>query len=97
MKFFRQQCLQILGQLYSRSTGVHSLTNQHSADQLLLELARCEDQLKLWLSSSAENAEWFAKDPVSAMRAAEVGLPEDLLQEFALVLGSLKEKLTDAA
>ncbi|HXA86453.1 MAG TPA: hypothetical protein VNZ47_15330 [Candidatus Dormibacteraeota bacterium] len=53
--------------------------------------------MKLWLSSSAENAEWFAKDPVSAMRAAELGLPEDLLQEFALVLGSLKEKLTDAA
>jgi len=96
MKFFRQQCLQILGQFYSRSTGVHFLTNQRGADQLLLELARCEDQLKLWLNSSA-NAEWFAKDPVSAMRAAELGLPEDLLQEFALVLGSLKEKLTDAA
>jgi len=72
------------------------LTNQRGADQLLLELARCEDQLKLWLNSSA-NAEWFAKDPVRAMRAAELGLPEDLLQEFALVLGSLKEKLTDAA
>jgi hypothetical protein len=73
------------------------VTNPRGADQLLLELARCEDQLKVWLSSSAENAECFAKDPVRAMRAAHLGLPEDLLQELALVLGSLKEKLTDAA
>jgi hypothetical protein len=76
---------------------VHWVTNLCGADPLLLELARCENQLKLWLSSSAENAEWFAKDPVSAMRAAELGLPEDILQELALVLGLLKEKLTDAA
>jgi hypothetical protein len=76
---------------------VHWVTNPRGADPLLLELARCENQLKLWLSSSAENAEWFAKDPVSAMRAAELGLPEDILQELALVLGLLKEKLTDAA
>ena len=73
------------------------MTNPRGADPLLLELARCEHQLKLWLISSAANAEWFATDPVSAMRAAELGLPEDILQEFALVLGSLKEKLTDAA
>jgi flagellar motor switch/type III secretory pathway protein FliN len=73
------------------------LTNQIGADQLLLELARCEHQLKLWLSRSAANAERFATDPVSAMRAAELGLPEDILQELALVLGSLKEKLADAA
>jgi hypothetical protein len=71
------------------------LANQ--LDQLLLELARCEDQLKLWLLSSAVNTRWFAKDPISAMRAAELGLPEDLLQELALVLGSLKQKLTNAA
>ena len=73
------------------------MTNPRGADPLLLELARCENQLKLWLSSSAGNMEWFAKDPVSAMRAAELALPEDILQELALVLGSLKDKLTDAA
>ncbi|HEV7676430.1 MAG TPA: hypothetical protein VGQ12_18005 [Candidatus Angelobacter sp.] len=73
------------------------MTNPRGADPLLLELARCENQLKLWLSNSAGNTEWFAKDPVSAMRAAELGLPEDILHDLALVLGSLKDKLTDAA
>ena len=97
MKFFWRECLQILGHLYSRSKGVHCLTNQRGADELLLQLARCEDQLKLWINSSAANAERFAEDPVSAMRAAQLGVPENLLQELALVLGSLKEKLTDAA
>jgi hypothetical protein len=67
-----------------------------SPDRLLIELASCEDQLKLWLSSSAANAEWFAKDPVSAMRAAKLGLQEDLLCELAMVIGTLMGKLAAA-
>ena len=67
---------------------------QVSSDRLLLELESCEAKLGAWIRSSAVNAEMFAKDPVAAMRAANLGLPEDVLQELAQVIESLSKKLS---
>jgi hypothetical protein len=50
---------------------------QIGSDRLLLELASCEAKLNAWIRSSAANAEMFSKDPVGAMRAANLGLPEE--------------------
>ena len=77
--------------------GVHCLNARIGSDRVLLELERCEDQLRIWLNSSAANAEWFAKDPVGALRAARLGLQEDVLRELALVIRALTKKLAATA
>jgi len=73
------------------------LQTQLPTDRLLLELAKCENQLKLWLCVSPENAVLFAKDPVGALRAADLGLEEDTLQELNLLLSAIAEKVLAAA
>ena len=70
---------------------------QNGADELLLELASCEGKLNAWMRTSALNAELFAKDPVAAMRAANLGIPEDVLEDLAMVIESISKKLNDAA
>ena len=45
-------------------------------DSLLRALFECEERLHDWLETSTHNAIWFAKDPVGAMRAANVGLDD---------------------
>jgi hypothetical protein len=70
---------------------------QTGTDRLLLELASCEAKLNAWIRSSAVNAELFSKDPVAAMRAANLGLPEDVLEELASVIASLAKKLSAIA
>jgi hypothetical protein len=77
--------------------GVTCLKAQIGSDQLLLELANCEGKLNAWISTSAVNAESFAKDPVAAMRIANLGLPEDVLEDLAMVIESISRKLSDAA
>jgi hypothetical protein len=73
------------------------LKAQIGSDQLLFELANCEGKLNAWIRSSAVNAELFAKDPVSAMRAANLGIQGDVLEELAIVIESISKKLHDAA
>jgi hypothetical protein len=70
---------------------------QIGTDRLLLELASCEAKLNAWIRSSAVNAELFSKDPVAAMRAANLGLPEDVLEDLASVIESLAKKLSATA
>lgn len=70
---------------------------QNGSDVLLLELANCEGKLNAWIRASAVNAELFAKDPVSAMRAANLGIQEDVLEDLAIVIESISKKLHDAA
>jgi hypothetical protein len=76
---------------------VHRLNARIVSDQLLRELAKCEDKLDVWLRSSPANAELFAKDPVRAMRAARLGLHDDVFNDLALVIGSLAQKLAATA
>jgi hypothetical protein len=77
--------------------GVTCLKAQIGSDQLLLELANCEGKLNAWIGTSAVNAESFAKDPVAAMRIANLGIPEDVLEDLAMVIESISRKLSDAA
>jgi hypothetical protein len=70
---------------------------QVGTDRLLLELADCEAKLNAWIRSSSVNAELFSKDPVGAMRAANLGLPDDVLEDLASVIESLSRKLSATA
>lgn len=67
-----------------------------SSDRLIQELKKCEPQLQTWLEASAVNALWFLVDPVDALRAANLGLPEDLLAELETTIKTLEEKLGHA-
>lgn len=62
-------------------------------DLLLAELYACEEQLHAWLDRSEENAAFFAADPVSAMRAANIGMADEALQELASVVAGIQCKL----
>jgi hypothetical protein len=67
----------------AQSSDVRGSGAQICSDQLLLELADCEGKLNAWIRTSSVNAELFAKDPVAAMRAANLGIPEDVLEDLA--------------
>jgi hypothetical protein len=62
-------------------------------DRLLDRLDKVERQLQLWIKSSKENAEWFRRDPLAAMRAAGLDLEDDIMLELELITGSIAKKL----
>lgn len=66
-------------------------------DWLLLELRKHEDQLRAWLDFSEANAVLFVKNPAAALRAANLGMSEEAIEEFEEVLRSLESKLGSVA
>jgi hypothetical protein len=71
----------------------HMTASSDEPDRLVQELQRCETDLQKWLQQSTVNSLWFAVDPVDAMRAAGLGIPEELLAEMAQTLISVRDKL----
>lgn len=65
----------------------------HEGDQLLQELNRHEAQLNEWLNRSPENAILFIEDPVTALRAANLGIAESVLREFEDTMNKIVQKL----
>ncbi len=61
--------------------------------RLAQELARTEPMLMRWLQRSELNMRWFRKDPVAAIRAASLGLEEDILRELEDITSTLVRKL----
>jgi hypothetical protein len=60
---------------------------------LLNELTAREPQLNQWLERSAMNARWFRKDPIAALRAANIGFNESMLRELETITASIAERL----
>ena len=60
---------------------------------LSTELTSREPLLTQWLERSAMNARWFRKDPIAALRAANIGIDEALLRELESVATALAAKL----
>ncbi len=58
-----------------------------------MELGQKERELDLWLKSSESNASLFRKDPVSAIRAANLGIGEEALKELETVTAAILHKL----
>jgi len=70
--------------------------SRESVEGLLQELARKEQQLIEWIQTSERNTQWFAKDPMSAIRAADLGLDEHILQQLEIITASIAKKLRRA-
>lgn len=49
--------------------------------QLLLELRKHQDKLRAWVDLSEANTLLFVQDPAAALRAADLGVSEDLIAE----------------
>jgi hypothetical protein len=60
---------------------------------LLNELTAREPQLNQWLERSAMNARWFRKDPIAALRAANIGFNDSMLKELETITASIAERL----
>jgi hypothetical protein len=62
-------------------------------DRLLDQLDKVERQLQQWISNSPENAEWFRRDPLTAMRAAGLNLEDDIMLELEMITNTIAKKL----
>lgn len=65
----------------------------HKGDRMLEELDRHESRLNTWLNSSPANAMMFVEDPVAALRAANLGIPESVLGELQETMNGIVQKL----
>ncbi|MGE5325029.1 MAG: hypothetical protein ACM3SW_19330 [Actinomycetota bacterium] len=71
------------------------LSRKH-VDHLLQELSAREDDLLQWIRSSERNTRWFATDPMGAIRAANLGIDEQVLYQLELITRSIAKKLRDS-
>ena len=62
-------------------------------DRLLDQLDKVERQLQKWTNSSPENAAWFRRDPLSAMRAAGLNIDDDIMLELELITKAIAKKM----
>lgn len=62
-------------------------------DRLLAQLGKVEQQLQQWIALSPENADWFKRDPLGAMRAAGLNIEDDILLELELITKAIAKKL----
>jgi hypothetical protein len=62
-------------------------------DRLLDQLGKVERQLQQWTSSKPENAEWFRRDPLAAMRAAGLNMEDDIMLELEIITKAIAKKL----
>jgi hypothetical protein len=62
-------------------------------DQLLCALRKSEDRLHEWIHRSEGNARWFGRDPIAAMRAAELGIDPGLMNELESITTAIQGKL----
>ena len=62
-------------------------------DRLLEHLDKVERQLQHWIKSSKENAAWFQRDPLAAMRAAGLNMEDDIMLELEMITSSIAKKL----
>ena len=65
----------------------------HQNDRLLQALTLHEPELNRWLNSAPANRIFFLEDPVSAVRAAGLGISEELLREFQELMNGILDKL----
>ena len=90
-----QRILELMEQLHRCQVQVEVLSRKH-VEHLLQELSAREDDLLQWIRSSERNTRWFATDPMGAIRAANLGIDEQVLCQLELITLSIAKKLRDA-
>ena len=63
------------------------------SDRLLDQLSKVELQLQQWISTAPQNAEWFQRDPLAAIRAAGLNMEDDIMLELELITKTIAKKL----
>lgn len=66
---------------------------QEQPDTLISEMERVEGKLQNWLKASKENARWFRKDPIGAMRAAGLDIDDEIMLELERITLDIARKL----
>lgn len=79
-----------------RCQGAYKEVSRSSVDNVLRELAAKEADLRKWIQLSETNTRWFARDPMSAIRAANLGLEEHVLQQLEIITSAIARKLRGA-
>lgn len=80
-------------QRWPRYTNPVDLASMKKTDPLIQALLDCEPRLCAWINESALNADLFRRDPLTAIRTANVGVDERLLSEFEETVTRLALKL----
>lgn len=57
------------------------------------ELVRVENRLQQWIAGSSKNARWFRRDPIGAMRAAGLGMDDELMCELDMIMSGIAQKI----
>jgi hypothetical protein len=66
---------------------------QYQLAPFMRKLAPQRPALNQWLHSSEANAKWFRRDPIGAVRAANLGIEERLLKELDSVTSTIAQRL----
>ena len=90
-----EEIIELMERLHQCQAPLPEMSRE-SIEALLQELARKEQQLVEWIQTSERNTQWFAKDPMSAIRAANLGLNENILQQLEFITASIAKKLRSA-
>jgi hypothetical protein len=70
----------------------HALRTE-KLDPLMRALSAKEPQLREWINRSADNRQRFAKDPIGAIRDADLGIDEEILEQLEFTMDSIARKL----
>jgi hypothetical protein len=87
--------IEIMENLHECQAALTGASRQN-VDSLMRELAAKEGELLNWIQSSQRNTRWFASDPVSAIRAAKLGIDEHILEQLEMITLSIAHKLRSA-
>jgi hypothetical protein len=86
-----KKCYSALGQ--TKNPPNEDLPTMRNGDPLLQALFECEARLSAWMNESSLNAELFRRDPLAALRAADIGVNESLLLDLEETVTGLTRKL----
>jgi hypothetical protein len=70
-----------------------NLVTVKKIDPLIQALLDCESRLRAWINESPLNADLFRRDPLIAIRTANVGVDERLLSEFEDTVTRIARKI----
>jgi hypothetical protein len=89
--------LWFLGQVTGKISYEGLSSTMAKIDPLMQALHGCEPRLRAWLNECELNAELFQRDPLTAIRAANLGIDEELLAELEEALRGIALKALSAS